>query len=463
MEAVDAEVYGCLIYYNGWDAPDRGHGHAIYAQNQTGTKRIVDNVIFQQFSHGFHAYGSTSAYLDNLHVEGNTLFNNGNLSSFGSARNILLGGDRVANNPKLLSNSLYYKATVSPETAFKLGYGAGCSNATINSNYVSNDTEFSSCQPTTMTGNSYYGNINGFAPSQYPSNTYYSSRPTGTVVRIRPNLFEAGRAHITVYSWNLASTAAVDLSSVIPPGTSFEIRNAQNYFGAPVLSGVYAGGTVNVPLTGLPNAAPVGRPTPVATGPEFNVFVLIGTAGPFQFLDVFPSNPHYANIVTLASNGITAGCGGGNFCPNAVVLRDQASVFLLKSKHGGSWTPPAATGTVFNDVPANAFAAAWIEELVDAGIATGCGGGKFCPRSPLTRAQMAVLLLRTNEGPGYLPPAATGTVFSDVSAGAFAAAWIEELADRGLTSGCGSGKFCPGASVTRAQLATFLVNTFSLQ
>src|SRR5205807_8483784 len=39
--AVDAEIYGCLIYHNGWQGldPDRGHGHGIYTQNQTGQKR----------------------------------------------------------------------------------------------------------------------------------------------------------------------------------------------------------------------------------------------------------------------------------------------------------------------------------------------------------------------------------------------------------------------------------------
>ena len=55
-EAPDAEVYGCLLYYNGYDAPDRGHGHGIYVQNETGTKRLVDNVIFGQFGIGIHGY-----------------------------------------------------------------------------------------------------------------------------------------------------------------------------------------------------------------------------------------------------------------------------------------------------------------------------------------------------------------------------------------------------------------------
>src|SRR6185369_7828569 len=74
--APDAEVYGNLIYYNGYDAPDRGHGHGIYVQNETGTKRVVDNVIFGQFGIGIHGYTETGK-LDDLHIEGNTSFANG--------------------------------------------------------------------------------------------------------------------------------------------------------------------------------------------------------------------------------------------------------------------------------------------------------------------------------------------------------------------------------------------------
>ena len=45
-EAVDSEINGCLIYYNGWQGTDRGHGHGIYTQNHTGTKKMIDNIIF---------------------------------------------------------------------------------------------------------------------------------------------------------------------------------------------------------------------------------------------------------------------------------------------------------------------------------------------------------------------------------------------------------------------------------
>jgi hypothetical protein len=72
--AVNSELYGNILYHNGWEAPDRGHGHSVYTQNDTGTKRIVDNIMFSGYSFGIHAYGSSNARLNNFYVEGNTIF-----------------------------------------------------------------------------------------------------------------------------------------------------------------------------------------------------------------------------------------------------------------------------------------------------------------------------------------------------------------------------------------------------
>lgn len=144
------------------------------------------------------------------------------------------------------------------------------------------------------------------------------------------------------------------------------------------------------------------------------------------------------------------------------MTRAQMSVFLLRGMNGAAYSPPDATGLVFDDVPANSFAAAWIEQMVDDGITTGCGGGNFCPNGLVTRAQMAVFLLRAKHGAGYTPPPATGTEFSDVPIDGFAAAWIEQLVAEGITSGCGGGNYCPSAPVTRAQMAVFLQRVFNL-
>lgn len=129
---------------------------------------------------------------------------------------------------------------------------------------------------------------------------------------------------------------------------------------------------------------------------------------------------------------------------------------------GGSFSPPTATGNVFADVPANYFAAAFIEQLYADGITVGCGGGNYCPTNSVSRAHMAVFLLRAVHGGGYSPPPATGTQFADVDAGYWAAAWIEQFAAEGISSGCGNGNFCPNDQVDRAEMAVFLVRAFGL-
>ncbi|MBI5838613.1 MAG: S-layer homology domain-containing protein [Chloroflexi bacterium] len=96
----------------------------------------------------------------------------------------------------------------------------------------------------------------------------------------------------------------------------------------------------------------------------------------------------------LAAEGITSGCGNGNYCPDNAVTRAQMAVFLLRARHGSSYAPPAATGAMFNDVLVNYPGSAWIEQLAREGITSGCSSNQYCPDSPVTRAQMAVFLVR---------------------------------------------------------------------
>ena len=181
-----------------------------------------------------------------------------------------------------------------------------------------------------------------------------------------------------------------------------------------------------------------------------------------SFPDVPTSNQFYAQIENLFHNGITGGCAGGGYCPDSSVTRAQMAVFLMKSKRGAANLPPAATGTVFADVPmSNPFAPA-IEQLAGFRITGGCGGGNYCPNNPVTRAQMAVFLLKAEHGSAYTPPACTG-VFGDVACPSQYADWIEELAAESITGGCGGGNYCPDNPNTRGQMAVFLVKTFGLQ
>ena len=183
-----------------------------------------------------------------------------------------------------------------------------------------------------------------------------------------------------------------------------------------------------------------------------------------DFSDVPLFHPFYGFVMTVADDGISVGCGNGAFCPNSPVTRAQMAVFLLKAKLGEHYAPPAASGTVFGDVSSDAFAADWIEDLAERGITAGCGNGNYCPNASVTRAEMAVFLLKSLKGAGYAPPPATGIVFDDVKVGDFAADWIEDLAARGVTGGCHTAPplYCPDSPNARGEMAVFLTKTFAL-
>ena len=102
----------------------------------------------------------------------------------------------------------------------------------------------------------------------------------------------------------------------------------------------------------------------------------------------------------------------------------------------------------------------FVEKIFRDGITTGCGDGYYCRDEAVTRAQMAVFLLTSKYGSGYVPPPATG-IFQDVPASDTNAPWIEKLYALGVTGGCNTNPllYCPARNVTRAEMAVFLLAT----
>ena len=187
---------------------------------------------------------------------------------------------------------------------------------------------------------------------------------------------------------------------------------------------------------------------------------------PQTFADVSTTYWAWDFVERLSKAGITGGCANGpvRYCPETTVTRAQMAVFLERSIHGSGYNPPAVGGsTGFGDVSTIYWAAAWIKQLAAEGITSGCGSGIYCPEASVTRAQMAIFLLRSKHGASYNPPdVGSSTGFSDVQPTYWAAAWIKQLVAEGITSGCGTGTYCPESAVTRAQMAVFLVKTFGL-
>jgi hypothetical protein len=186
-----------------------------------------------------------------------------------------------------------------------------------------------------------------------------------------------------------------------------------------------------------------------------------------SFTDVPPTWWAWQSIETFYDSGITSGCATNplRYCPTNPVTRAEMAVFLERAMRGSSFTPPMPTG-IFSDVAPDFWAAGFIELFFLDGITTGCGLSplRFCPMNTLSRAEMAIFVLRAKHGAAYLPPPATGTMFADVSATAFGAAWIEQLAAEGVTAGCATNplRFCPAQAVSRDQMATFIVRAFNL-
>jgi len=183
-----------------------------------------------------------------------------------------------------------------------------------------------------------------------------------------------------------------------------------------------------------------------------------------DFLDVNNNNLFYPFVTTLVSNGITAGIGNGLYGVDLGTKRQQMAVFLLKAEHGLCYTPPPCLGT-FPDVPCPSIFAPWIEALAGEGITTGCGGGNFCPDSLVTRRQMAVFLLKTEHGSSYIPPTCAGVFDDVPCPGAPAVDFIEQLAAEQITGGCSVAPplYCPDGTSTRGQMAVFITKTFGLQ
>jgi hypothetical protein len=182
-----------------------------------------------------------------------------------------------------------------------------------------------------------------------------------------------------------------------------------------------------------------------------------------SFTDVPKTSGYYRFVETLLHNSVTGGCTASTYCPTSTSSRQQMSIFALVAKEGASYTPRACGATpMFADVPVTSPYCKWVEELARRGVVGGCGGGNFCPTGAVTRGQMPIFVLKTLD-PTLDPPACGATpMFADVPTASPYCKWIEELARRGVVSGCGGGNYCPSSAVNRAQMAVFISGTFGL-
>jgi hypothetical protein len=152
-----------------------------------------------------------------------------------------------------------------------------------------------------------------------------------------------------------------------------------------------------------------------------------------------------ADIEWLFAEGITRGCTATTYCPDDPVTRGQMASFLVRMFH-----LPATTTDYFTDDNGTTHEQD-IDRLAASGITVGCTATTFCPKANVRRDEMAAFLARAipltaGAGNNYFRDD-DGTTHEDN---------IDRAAAAGITTGCGTWRYCIAASVTRGQMAGFL-------
>lgn len=326
------EIYGCVIYNNGLD---NNVDHGIYVQNSstTGIARIEENVIFDNTSHGIHAYTETNT-LRNIQLVRNVSFNNGSTANptwgYDQRPNLLVGGTiGGATAIQVDSNYIFEQNAGAYEDGPTLQMGFGTetnSDATLRNNTVWGgnaavyfrtwstgtvtdnvlrggptynrlvDKAYQGTPLTgyTWTGNHYYATStstvwwynNGWRDlPTWQSSSYTGLANSGTAENLpgtattylRTNKYDGSRALLVIYNWQGTGTVSVSLSSFISAGAQYTIRNVYDIYGTPVLQGTYDGNPVSVPMTGKtppPLSGHGWSATGPTSGPYFNAFIV---------------------------------------------------------------------------------------------------------------------------------------------------------------------------------------------
>jgi hypothetical protein len=293
------EMYGNIIYNIGSIARNeggnpRGLGVGIYTSNNTATKFIRNNILFNQLGDNINVYSaSPSGVVRYFDVDGNISFvPGGGVGQGGTPQSahehFTFGG--VNPSDLIIRNNYSYSFNAEEDIFWTFG---PATNITVDGNYLSSGYHYWH-NPTTnlvATNNTLIGPLLGpNVPSTFSGQTngnkaIATGGATGTVVAVRPNTYESGRGHIAIFNWGLANSVNVNLSSVLSVGQAYEIRHAYRLNDAPLLSGTYAGGTVSIPMQDTTAPALIGDLTPkgnliigppIVLGKEFGAFV-VGT------------------------------------------------------------------------------------------------------------------------------------------------------------------------------------------
>jgi hypothetical protein len=276
------EIHGCLAYYSGWDASDRGHGHNYYIHNDnpsTSTARLGSCVSLTAFDLNAQIF-TGGGTLGNVQIDKFIGAQSGVLSAFGNVTDLLFGVPGFAITNSSITNSAIYDSGVNG-FAIDWGSGGGTDFGTFTGNYAAGQNTAVVWHTSTNVVSQGNNNIVGpsSVPAGSPPNTVVAWKPgSGKVFIYQKNNYEVGRANVAVYNWDGSTSVNLDFSSFLNNGDTYVVRNAWNYYGATLASGTWNGSAVSVTVNALTPSTPVGLAgPPAATSPEFCCFVVSKT------------------------------------------------------------------------------------------------------------------------------------------------------------------------------------------
>ncbi len=280
--AIDSELYGNIIYNNGYMGDTRGHGHAVYTQNRHGTKRLARNILFFGYGFGFHAY-TEGGYIEGFDFEENLWFRTGasrpDSTTVGTSDGLLVGGLQPVDRARLLRN--YSWAPTPDARSTRIGWGGDVMNEhiTMIDNYlVGHFSAQGHWAGAEIHGNDFYSTYVGILPADWPDNAYHEALPDYLHVVVHKNHHDPTRAELYIYNWDDLPEVAIDGASLLPEGATYTVHSVFDLFGDPVASGTYEGGDLTIPMGTVDPPQPKGDPGNIGAhddpGATFGAFVV---------------------------------------------------------------------------------------------------------------------------------------------------------------------------------------------